>query len=117
MSREIKFRAWDGKRMAMNPLSLMAPDFPMNELMQFTGLKDRKGVEIYEGDRIEWSEGEDDIQHYTVRWSDAIAAFFLDSDEDPEYSGTFNLFSLSALTVIGNIYENPELLNSATPTK
>lgn len=73
------------------------------ELMQSTGLKDNNGVEIYEGDIIKNSY--DEI--YTVKWFDA--SFYLEE----KYNGGFDYFELhfgDNKEVIGNIYENPELL-------
>lgn len=73
------------------------------ELMQSTGLKDKNGTEIYEGDIIK--NPYDEI--YTVKWFDA--AFYLEE----KYNGGFDYFELYSgdnKKVIGNIYENPELL-------
>ena len=73
------------------------------ELMQSTGLKDINGTEIYEGDIIK--NPYDEI--YTVKWFDA--AFYLEE----KYNGGFDYFELYSgdnKKVIGNIYENPELL-------
>ena len=73
------------------------------ELMQSTGLKDKNGTEIYEGDIIKNSY--DEI--YTVKWFDA--AFYLEE----KYNGGFDYHELHLednKKVIGNIYENPELL-------
>ena len=56
MSREIKFRAWDGKKMLPNRTVFNGADWDCerdaatgNPIMQYTGLKDRNGKEIYEG--------------------------------------------------------------------
>jgi len=73
------------------------------ELMQSTGLKDKNGTEIYEGDIVK--NIYDEI--YTVKWFDA--AFYLEE----KYNGGFDYHELhfeDNKKVIGNIYENPELL-------
>ena len=73
------------------------------ELMQSTGLKDMKDTEIYEGDIVK--NEYDEI--YVVKWFDA--GFHLEE----KYNGGFDYFELhfgDNKEVIGNIYENPELL-------
>lgn len=72
-------------------------------IMMSTRLKDKNGTEIYEGDIIKNSY--DEI--YTVKWFDA--AFYLEE----KYNGGFDYHELHLednKKVIGNIYENPELL-------
>lgn len=117
--REIKFRSWNKPTQKMNYFELFdsmwrslsadqrntLPEF--NELMQFTGLKDKNGKEIYEGDYLKkyhldiWYEGQlktDGMQW----WIDNIVneKEYMDST-----SGKF-------CEVIGNIYENPDLLKN-----
>ena len=125
--RKIKFRAWDPDEKIManvralvwnngylvveafspkeNELTYVPPFSPV--VMQFTGLHDRNGKEIYEGDIIWW--GKDD--HAPVSY-----VFYNDGAfkvSDPE-SDTWELLIdvLNGAEVIGNIYENPELLTA-----
>lgn len=87
-------------------LRLTAGDF---ELMQFTGLHDQNDQEIYEGDILE-DEDEGDI------WSvdyDAEEGAFLGTSHNGGLEETIEMRDLAASTsVIGNIYENPELLEA-----
>lgn len=125
--REIKFRAWDGERLRkVNTIGWVdeivdfvttprysgpAEDF---SLMQYTGLKDKNGVEIYEGDVLTLKYPRD--RRYTVTAKvirgTQISAMVL-KFEDGFTTEEIPLYKISAehnLEVIGNIYENPELL-------
>jgi len=115
--REIKFRAWDKEHNVMRNFERIA-GWSMSELndkdtsqlyMQYTGLKD-----IYEGDIIEDEEGD----NYLIFWCESSFAFKADligiDDDGKRTYGKFDefyLFDISSPMVIGNIYENPELLN------
>lgn len=124
--RTIKFRAWDKETNQMcymdNPhWSLMAHKDGMGvynlqngsggdeyELMQFTGLKDKNGKEIYEGDIVEWKQYKDGP--YPMALTDENKEL---KRKVVEYSlkTPFIGFTLNeGYEVIGNIYENKELL-------
>lgn len=76
-------------------------------LMQYTGLKDKNDQEIYEGDILkEYYEGEPDI--LVVSFEDGC--FMVRQINTPNADYTLNGCDLGNTLVIGNIYENPELL-------
>lgn len=72
-------------------------------LMQYTGLKDKDGKEIYEEDIVKgiFYQGKPEIS--TVKWLEKGAAFIF-------FGYPMNVHGLHDVEVIGNIYENPELL-------
>ena len=123
--REIKFRAWNKDKRRMFDVFGLDPnhvipwrvgeylDCPHREdvvLMQYTGLKDKHGKEIYQGDIIKFISldgGNPTIITWVIFENGAFRDFYygepLSSHIDMQHCG--NPFS-----VIGNIYENPELL-------
>ena len=106
--REIKFRAWDAvNKKIIGPFqvgSSLSEIWPPQ--MQYTGLKDRTGKEIYEGDIIE--RGAFGIitkfpaERNIVTWLDSEAMFHITPGNESLW--------LEDIEIIGNIYENPELL-------
>lgn len=128
--REIKFRAWDKKEKSMYSMqdifieaetgeiwqtTFCKYDTPNTEieltnryeLMQYTGLKDKNGKEIYEGDIVSCENcyncfGKIEWNNYSCGFKFMVAYdTYFESEEIADFIGD--------MKVIGNIYENPEL--------
>lgn len=116
--RVIKFRAWceDDKVMIydLNSPQLRHGELKddMYEFMQFTGTNDKNGKEIYDGDILKIdNDGEDYITH--VRYENGTLS--VDAiNEDYSYTAIGWLQDWCEIEVIGNIQENPELLEVAS---
>lgn len=86
-------------------------------VMQHTGLKDNNGVEIYEGDIVKlsmdnWVSGNGEMHTLeTVSYSTEFAGF-LPFVEPYDYQESVLEVHKNSIEVIGNIYENPELLEN-----
>lgn len=122
MNREIKFRAWNFKSKKMfhdeffvtpdgEAYSNYGADMPFDvELMQYTGLKDRNGVEIYEGDIVVIGSLEGSplgAVEYDLDWG----AYNIKDNEKYQFGGErVCIYTTDRFEVIGNIYENPDLL-------
>ena len=121
MSREIKFRAWVTSGLDsgyMHNFDMSSDGYPRFQwdrvvLEQYTGLKDKNGKEIYEGDVVFFFtehfdkatggfDGEDE-HNAIVEWFDNGFAFMDKVPYDPNIE----------CEVIGNIHENPELLDDS----
>lgn len=131
--REIKFRAWDdkdkkwllgyelqnlggfsmfGEVMAFGEWTRLLSSYNLDDwkyikIMQFTGLLDKNGKEIYEGDICKtYTIGEPSELLDTVVFDDGSFVFQCDYKLSIELRG----FKQDYIEIIGNIYENPELL-------
>ena len=130
--REIKFRVWDknDKRIFIDPQMIdfynkrigymqyqteYMPDtsysfpvgfeeFEYSELMEFTGLCDKNGEDIYEGDIVKFLNG-----IFEVIWCNEKASFMLKNKEYKEFLN-FICENNNGMEIVGNIYENSELL-------
>jgi len=136
MKKEIKFRAWhielkrwinlNGFDIAFKGCNNEGEVYEIYEqgnlntfakedvqLMQFTGLKDKNGVEIYEGDVLDLFNSKIQIEFFTgafgywVNKGESMGYFIsLNSNSNIEISHSY----ICKYQIIGNIHENPELL-------
>jgi uncharacterized phage protein (TIGR01671 family) len=75
------------------------------DVMQYTGVKDKNGKEIYEGDIIKWKD-----HIFIVKYFEKIGAFGFAFIADDGVEDFYDLSISDLSEVIGNIHENPELL-------
>lgn len=109
--REIKFRTWTGKKMHYGNSSIAdKTDWP---LMQFTGLKDREGKDIWEGDicRNFWVEKYGKAPIYEVIFEKGAFGFKAkNGDRINRKHHSLEITKIDNWEVLGNIYQNPELM-------
>lgn len=160
MSREIKFRAWDINKKVFIPterfsvttsnfsyFAIMIEDwedyklgefmYPVSQtLSQFTGLTDKNGTEIYEGDIVsvpyvtpmgQLTDVEDEDRRASVGFKNGSFVLVYPKTDNvplikwckqkqgnyvPNYGNKTVIENTTIVTIIGNIYENPELLST-----
>lgn len=147
MSRIIRFRCWDGKTMwypdtitndgNQTNLTFFNPDRGIkwglydsrlenrvvsgeyHHLMQFTGLLDGEGKDIYDGDILRIFYRNDEFIK-VVKWNDQWACWWFHSNKlylevkELAMYGDENGLVLTSAYVIGNVHQHPELLQSLT---
>jgi uncharacterized phage protein (TIGR01671 family) len=126
--REIKYRAWDSVEKQMTYWDFYDKkilddniyDVHSTIIMQYTGLKDKNGVEVYEGDYVGMRQrdmryaSKEDYSIYTVYYDNNQGMFgYKNRNGDIVRRKTGNVASISFFSkpiVLGNKYENLELL-------
>lgn len=136
MSRDIKFRVWHKQNKVMMWLKQIVwfpdreerilaysfdqrePDFVGSlchlEMMEYTGINDKNGKEIFEGDIVFDGFVYKTVVQYQGSWQ--LKRDYSGLDDGEPYEGTFYtplwmwIEKINTIEVVGNIHENPELL-------
>ena len=137
--KDIRFRAWDGQKMvAVEKLEFVPASksftgkdgwtvndhlgIPPENLMQFTGLKDKSGKEIYEGDIVLYSHGGWNYKA-VIFWANKQVHGWMVREQPRGHDGKWGNINtepigsiyhdngMATIEVIGNIHGNPELVS------
>jgi uncharacterized phage protein (TIGR01671 family) len=121
--REIKFRQWIKRHKAYHYVSIKdgkiigfaSASIIENPVMQYTGLKDKNGKEIYESDIIRWEWGYDNkMEPCGVVSFDTLYDGHTNTESGATGWIVDDCFLNEECYIVGNIHENPELISEAS---
>lgn len=127
--KELQFRAWDKSQKYMayqgdpdlETLSSFMFHFGGDIVMQAIGIQDKDAYDVYEGDILKDTEfdeeGNDISSYHPVIYDPKTCQFCIDNSLKKDGSHLVNIveyFEIDNIEVVGNIYQNPELLPSGS---
>ena len=112
--REIKFRFWDGEEMyyldlygfeenSIREIPRDLPSYGITHVMQFTGLKDKNGMDIYEGDLLRICDN--DNGYLKVEFQNAYMGGWVLSHDSTDSKLSLGARNQDEIEIIGNIHE------------
>jgi hypothetical protein len=81
-------------------------------VMDFTGLQDADGKDIYEGDVVDLNDIGCGIERGAIEWDEDLAMFVVVDPDDEPPNGALGDVDMNHIRVIGNIHANPDLLET-----